>query len=420
MFVFLIVFMIMCCPVLAAEETIETVIVHLAADGTHTIPPNAAKRMGKSVSTIGEQLIVGRKAAEVAAKHEAYEKLIEEVFDRVLVGYSVQQVQILPNGHTADICLRLSPWGDAVQQAVLEVDFGGVSPKITELIRQDMGNIQSDINEALVGLPVDAVEWAGSAVKGAIREKLEARLPEFRSSIDIVAGTQTMVKLTLSPTSPVVQDVHIMLRSQTIPNLLLEQLRPALETTAQDLVGMPVALIDRHRAYFTKQLADFTAQHKLAKRFGILFTPSINAAGDTEVSFKAETNLYNFTIDGYLDMGRQQDNSSFKLHMGKKLTSKVEAFMETAFIPGSVTWKFTPGIFYHFDYTAAGFKYDISSQHSILLLKQYLGNRWSARFERTPADGSYEFALRYNLHEFISAEYVFTNTDRWLRLVGHL
>lgn len=413
-------FMLYCSFALAAEEPIGAVSVHLTTDGAQIVPPNTAKRMNKSVSAIGEQLLIGHKAAEVAANHEAYEKLIKEVFDRVLLGYSVEAVQVAPNGQIADIWLKLALWGDTVHEAALEVDYGGASAEVAQLIKQDMGNVQESIDEALVGLPVDAVEWAGSAAKSVIREQLEARLPEFRYSIDIVPGIRTVVKLTLSPTSPVVQNVHVALRSHTIPNLLLEQIRPELEAAVTGFTGLPAQFIDRHRAYFTNRLTELTARHTLAKRYGIVFTPSINAAAETEVAFKADTSLYNLTLDGYLDVGRRTDNNSLKLHMGKNFSNKTEAFLETTFLPGSVTWKFMPGMVYRYDYTAAGFKYDITNEHYILLFNQYLGNHWSARFERTPADGSYEFGLRYKLHEFVSLEYIFTNNDHWLRLIGNL
>lgn len=407
-------------PVLAAEDTIENIHVHLSAGDTKVLPANAQKRMTKSISTIGEQLLLGRRTTEVAANHAAYEKLIQEVFDRVLVGYSIQAVQLLPSNQTAEIRLMLTPWGETVHQAVLEVDYGGAAPEIVQLMRQDMGNLQKTIDEALIGLPVDSIDWAGSVAKSVVREELESRLPEFRSSLDIIPGERTVVKLTLSPTSPIVQNVHVALRSHTIPNLLLEQIRPGLETVANNLSGIPVAFIDRHREYFTRRMSEITQNHTLAKRYGLTFTPGINAAPEAEITLKAETNLYNVTLEGYLDMGRYEDNTSFKLHVGKNFDKKTELFIETIFIPGNVTWRFMPGILYHHDDTSVGTKYDISSERFILLFNQYLGHRWSVRFERTPAERRNEIGLRYKLHEFISAEYVFNSSEKWLRIVGHL
>jgi hypothetical protein len=217
-----------------------------------------------------------------------------------------------------------------------------------------------------------------------------------------------------------VQHVQLVLRSRSIPNILLEQIRPDLDSAVNELSGVPASFIDRHRGYFTNRLSEITAHNSMAKRYGIVFTPTINAAAETEVALQAETGMYNLALDGYLDVGHHEDNTSFKLHIGKNFSSKMEGFFESTFIPGSVTWKFMPGIVYRYDNTAAGFKYNINDDRCTFLVNQYIGNNWVARFERTPSDGSYEFGLRYKLHEFISAEYVFTNTDRWLRLIGHL
>ncbi|MCE5286577.1 MAG: hypothetical protein LLG02_12120 [Pelosinus sp.] len=414
------VLMVFSCPVFAAEDTIQAVSVHLMTDDKQALPAYAVKRMSRSVAAIGEQLLLGRKAAEIATNSGQYEKLIREVFDRVLVGYSIQSVEILPASQTADISLKLVPWGETVREVRLEVDYGGAAPEIVELIRKDLGNIQGTIDEVLLGLPVESVEWAGSVSKNVVREKIEARLPEFRSSIDIVPGESTLVKLTLSPTSPIVQNVHVALRSHSFPNILLEQVRPDVEAATNVLTGIPAAFIDRHRAFFTCRLSELTAQHALTKRYGLTFTPNINAAEETEVTLKAETSLYNVTLEGYLDMGRHDNDTSFKLHVGKNFGKKAEVFVENVFIPGSITWNVMPGMLYHHDYTAAGFKYDVSNSDFVLLLNQYLGNHWSVRFERTPISGRNEFGIRYKMHEFVSAEYVFTNTDKWLRLIGHL
>jgi hypothetical protein len=95
--------------------------------------------------------------------------------------------------------------------------------------------------------------------------------------------------------------------------------------------------------------------------------------------------------------------------------------MEITLIPTSVTWEFVPGWGHRLGpRTEAGAKYNLSSELGLLWLKQELDDRWSLRLERTPAKGFNEVALRYKLHEFLSAEYIVTTNNRWLRLVGNL
>ncbi|MCH3959571.1 MAG: hypothetical protein LKE51_09315 [Selenomonas sp.] len=52
--------------------------------------------MNRSVQTIADQLLSGQDVSLVTGSCSAKEQLIREVFDKVLVGYTVQQVIIVP------------------------------------------------------------------------------------------------------------------------------------------------------------------------------------------------------------------------------------------------------------------------------------------------------------------------------------
>lgn len=406
--------------VAAAEDvTVETVTVGVQA-GDAPPPSRVIKRMERSVATVGDQLLTGRKAADVADGKAAYEKLIREIFDRVLVGYAVQEVRITP-GATTHIAVRILPWGDVVRSVVLETDLGGISPQFANLFRQDMGDIEDKISQVLVGLPVDSVDWAGGLSKTVIRELLAAQLPEFRANLEIVAGTTTMVKLSLAPTGQLVNDVRVTLRSRTIPNFLLLDARPAVEDAAAPLRGLPVAFVERHHSYFRDMLTNVAASQPAAKRYGLRLASTLRPGVATDLEISAETTKYNVSLEGYLDMGRREDDISVRLHVGKYIGRQDEVFLETTFIPTSVTWEFVPGWGHRLGaHTETGAKYNLSSEQSIIWLKQELDDRWSLRLERTPSRRFNEVALRYKIHEFLSAEYIVTTDNRWLRLVGNL
>lgn len=402
----------------ASDDIVEKVTVSITASQTPTT--RIAKRMSASVGTVGEQMLVGRNVSDVANGKASYEKLIQEIFDRVLVGYSVQSVNLVPDSNTV-IQVAVAPWGEVVREVALEVDFGNISPEITDLVKKDMGNIEAKVNDVLVGLPIDAIDWAGGVSKILIREMLVSQLPEFRANFDIIAGARTVVHLSLAPLGATVQDVHVSLRSHTIPNVLLIAARPTVEQAGKSLVGLPVAFVERHRDYFTEKLAATAARHSIAKRYGLALTPVINPGVDTTVALDAETDQYKVALEGYLDMGRSKDNTSFKLHVGKFIGKQDEAFLEVDFIPSAVTWDFVPGWGHTFSpRTTAGMKYNISDQHNIVWLHQNLNRNLTLRLERTPAVNKNEFGIRYKMHDFLSAEYVVNKEDRWLRLIGSL
>jgi len=402
----------------ASDDVVEKVTVSLTASQSPTT--RIAKRMSASVGTVGEQMLVGRNISDVANSQATYEKLIKEVFDRVLVGYSVQSVILAPATNTT-IQVAVVPWGDVVHEVALEVDFGTISPELTDLVKKDMGDIEEKINDVLVGLPVDALDWAGGVAKIVIREVLSSQLPEFRANFDIVPGARTLVKLSLAPLGATVQDINVSLISHTIPNVLLSVARPTVDKASISLVGLPVAFIERHRDYFTAKLLATAAEYPIVKRYGLKITPVINPGTVTAIVLDAETDQYKVYVEGSMDMGRSKDNASLRLHAGKFIGKQDEAFMEVDFVPSSVAWEFSPGWAHTISpTTAVGLKYNIVDNKEVLWLHQDIGRNFSLRMERTPASNKNEFGVRYKIHDFISAEYIMNKEDRWLRLIGNL
>lgn len=405
----------------AASDTVDHIKVQIAAGSTAQSPPaRIVKRMSASVNTIGENVLLGHSIAGIEAQKSSYENLIREVFDRILVGYSVQQVLISP-GETTLISVVVTPWGDVVTDVALEVDFGNIAPEIAGMIGQDLGNIEERIHEVLIGLPIDAVEWAGSISKSMVRELLADQLPEFRANLEVVPGTRTVVKLSLIPQGKMIQDVQVALRSQSIPNLLLLQARPEISGAANILTGLPVDFVERHKAYFMQRIEEIVAGQAVVKRYGLTVAPVMNVASSTEIVVDVETTKYNIALEGYLDFGRDHDSSSAKLHLGRYTSKRDEAFFEAEFVPRTVSWRFMPGWGRRLrQTTTVGLKYEINHKQEILWLNQKLGGNWLLRLEQSPSDNYNEFGVRYKIHEFLSAEYVFTDEENWFRLVGNL
>ncbi len=405
-------------PAIAAAETVDSIVVNITSD---VMPPaRIAKRMTNSVVAVGEHVLLGKTVSDVTEKQAAYEKVVQEVFDRVLVGYMVQGVSIQPGTQTG-IAITLVPWGDIVRDISVEVDYGAMPAASAGLVRQDMGDVSEKVRNLLVGLPIDAVDWAGSMSKTLLHEYLEAQLPDFRTGIEIIAGPVTTVKISLLPQGPVVQDVQVSLRSKTIPNVLLLTARPDVEATAGELRGLPVSFVERHLAYFASRIQQKASQLPAVRRYELALTPVLEPGRETKVVLDAETDRYKITLEGHLDMGRQRDNTAAQLHVGKFLNKRDEAYMEVVFFPSQIAWQFKPGVFHRFGTnTNIGMKYNITDNQAVLCLNQPLSHDWSLRLERTPASGQTEIGFRYRLHDFISMEYIITNHDNWLRLIGDL
>lgn len=406
-------------PVSADSGKVENIIVKVKSSDV-TPPLRVVKRIEASISTVGEHVLIGKKIEDIAANKASYERIIQDVFDRVLVGYSVQQVDLVP-GTSVQILVTVVPWGEVVKDISLQLDLSAISPELHELIKKDMGNIEDSISNVLIGLPTDAVDWAGGVSRTVVRELVAARLPEFKADLDVSAGPRTQVKLILTPAGSTIKDVDIVMRSRTIPNILLWEARPQVEEAAKILRGLPVSFVQRHADFFRSRFDDKLAGHPATRRYGLSVQPEIKAGEDTIINITADTQKYKITLEGYLDMDKEQDNLAVKLHAGKHISKYDELFTEVTLIPNSMTWRFTPGWGRRIgSSTEAGIKYDVTQNHEIVWMNQQVNPKWSLRIERTPDTQNNEVGVRYRLHDFMSIEYIYDNHDRWIRMVGNL
>lgn len=405
-------------PLLFKESTVEEIQVQVMAKAVPST--RVLRRMSESVKTIGEHLLLGRSTIEVSGRRDHYERLVRDVFDRVLVGYTVEKVEIDPAAVT-QIRISLAPWGETVRNVSVRVDYSGIAPEAVNLVKLDMGKLEPDIQAALLGLPVDAVDWATGVARELIRELLSRQLPEFHFSLDIEAGRDTSVRLSLFPTGQVVREAKVSLRSFTIPNLMLIHARPAIEMQASSMRGLPVAYVERHRAYFTENIRLTTISDPLIRQFGLKVSPIVRPGPDTEVAISVEAERFRITADVLLDIGKERDNISGKVHLGQRISKRDEVFLELKVLPGMMTWEVMPGLGHQFaSDTWAGLRYRTNDKEWVAWLEQGLGGRWSLRAERWPNLNYNEIGIRYKLHDFLSAEFVLTNDRNWLRMVGHL
>ena len=401
-----------------AKISVEAIAVQIVA--TQIPSEKVLRRMSESVKTIGEHLLLGRSTIDVAARRDYYERLVRDVFDRVLIGYTVEKVEI-DSAQLTKIRLSVVPWGDTVRNVTLRVDYSGIAPEAIALVKHDIGKLDTEIQAALVGLPVDAVDWATGVARELIREILLRQLPEFHFSLDVQAGRDTAVRLSLFPTGTIVREARVSLRSQTIPNLLLVHARPTIEEQVRSMRGLPVAYVERHLAYFTERVRTTALADPVIRQFTLNVSPIVTPGQDTEVMVTVDSDRFRITAEVFLDTGKDRENISAKAHLGQKISKRDELFLELKVLPGMMTWEFMPGWGHQFGAdTWAWVRYRTNDREWVGWLEQGLGGRWSLRTERWSGLDRNEIGLRYKLHDFLSAEFIMTNDRSWLRMVGHL
>ncbi|MBO5244761.1 MAG: hypothetical protein J6B02_01535 [Selenomonadales bacterium] len=408
-------------PMAEASPAVERIEAVIAADGEVQLADPVVRRMQASVITVGDSLLMGKDVSAIEAHRAEYEGIIRDVFDRILVGYSVETAS-LRAGETTCITVRVSPWGDTIRSVRVETDFAGLSPSVADFVRSHVGSYEKTIESILLGLSVDSIDWATSVAKRTVNEQMAEDLPEFKAGFEVTGGRDTVIRLTFLPQGDIVKTVAVDLESTTIPHLVLWELRPKLETIAGDLVGLPVSYVARHQQFLCEEaVREVERKYPFIKKHGIVIVPTMNVGTKTDINLRVETTKYRIALESYLEMDKDDNNAKFKLHAGRYINARQEAFLDVEFSPGDIRWEFLPGWSYHAnEKTWLGIKYNLNRGDEWLFLEEAVGKRWKLRAELCPRSGESEIGLRYRLYDLFSLEYVIREGDKWIRLIGNL
>ena len=162
----------------AAAGRVENSQVQVSSPSS--LPPLIQGRMQTTVKAIADQLLLGHPVQDVQADRVRYEKIIREVFDKVLVGYSVAGVSIQA-AETAWVEVQIVPWADTIRQVKVSLAVEGMPPEVEALVREDLQGVDAVFSQSLEGLPLAAADWSNGVLKHSLNAFMEQHLPEFRA-----------------------------------------------------------------------------------------------------------------------------------------------------------------------------------------------------------------------------------------------
>lgn len=390
------------------------------------LPPLVAERMDRSVAAIAGQLIEGKEIAVLQTQQAGYENLIHEVFDKVLVGYTVKAVH-LEIAPVTTVRVELMPWSETIRSVTVETVVEGMPPRLERLVRQDLSGVEQVFAAALTDLPTAAADWTNGVLKQHVNAYMEKQLPEFRADFDLEPEREARVRLTIYPRLPVVRTVDLSMRSDTLPNSMLLSRREAMQTVVNDIVGVPVGFVARHQAELE---GEFSRELDRSPGFSLLHMQTqveIQPAECSHIMSRSNSEHYRLRLTGWLDVGRKESRHHdsdrdmlLRLHAGRMLSRRDEIFLLLDFWPEQVEWGYQAG----YSYALPGgrqlsLRYDLREKSFNYEARQQLGYGWLVRYEYRRGDHLGEAALRCRLHDFLSAEYVVNKDQNWLRLIGY-
>ncbi len=403
----------------AFSMPIEHVYVQVidVTDGT-SVP--LLNKMSNSMQLVAQQLLLDRDTEAILPAQQEYATLLSDIADRVLTGYYLQSTQLTVDKES-ELVLQVRPWNTAIRNVQVDLQFSGIEEQTSELLESKLPTLKKQLSDTIKGASIDASDWADGVLRKIVRQQVEEALPEFKVAVDLVnEADKTVVQVIVYPVGQLVRNVDYSMRSDAIPNILLMKLKHKYADECNKLRGLPVNYVERQK----QEIEEFLL-NKLRNEPEIIkyeLQPFVNITPDTDmdVEILIDSNKYKIWFEGYGDIGRNEDNLSGKAHFGKFISPKEEFFGEVETVLDDVDWNF--GVGYTRYWGKSGWTYvrRIQDGENNYKLEYNLDPKWRLRAEHFAKKNRNEYGVRYRIHEFLSAEYVYGGDEFYLRIIGNL
>lgn len=407
-------------PALAAAVMVQSVEVRLTVDGAG--PPAVVRaRIQETVETVAQRLLLGRAVDQLRPAQGQLQTTLATVVDRVITGYSVVETR-LEVGAAAVVAVRLRP-DLPVIQTVEVVPRTAVHPAVAPLV---LGPVERQLAPAvrtmLVGLPVEAMDWAGPLIAEEVRRAAEGLLPGFTAAVRVRAGAAGRVDIDLAAREGrVVRDIGVRFRSGSIPTILLEQHTPAVASLSEPIRGLPVPFAEAHREALERLLEERLRAYPPVWEYRIVVRAVLRVAETTYVTVLADSLLYLGRVEAAVNLGSQAPPPELRLHLGR-LFGRFEVFGEAAIPPNTFAGRYDLGVRYSVSETIhLGTSVTLNAVATTAWLSYRFSPDLSVRAAYEVHAQRLEGSVRYRFHEFLSGELVGTGRGEfWLRLISNL
>lgn len=378
------------------------------------------EKMSTSMQLVAQQLLLDRDTEAIQPVQQEYATLLTDIADRVLTGYYLQSTQLTIDKE-AELVLQIRPWSSAISNVQVDLQFSGIEQQTSELLESKLPNLKQRLHNTISGASVDASDWADGVLRKMVRQQVEAALPEFKVAVDLVnEADKTIVQVIVYPVGQLVRNVDYSMRSEAIPNILLMKLKYKYEDECNKLRGLPVNYVERQK----QEIAEFLLAKLRSEPELVEYDlhPRVHIEPDTDLGVEIiiDSDKYKIWFEGYGDIGRGEDNLSGKAHIGKFISPVEEMFGEVEVVLDDVDWNFGAGYTRYWGKSGWSYVRRMPDGDNNYRLEYYLDPKWRLRAEHFSGDDRNEYGVRYRIHEFLSAEYVYGGDEFYLRIIGNL
>lgn len=409
------------CNIVAAR-TVSHVTVTVRTVGVG-LPALAEKRMQAGIQTVGNHVLLARDTQDLQQRQEEYNRTLNDIVKRVLIGYTVERIQLIP-GTDTQLQVYLRPWGNTVRAVRVVYDYGAVSASGKSYMQADLQPVQAVAENALIGLPIDSLDWAGNAVQEILTAESARALPEFYPHITVQPGRTCVVKAVFVPKQPVIRKVEIRLHSENLPRTLFWGVRRHLAAQYLSLIGLPAAFVRRHMPELQEQIRQEVQAQDIVRNYRLQVLSSLQVGDETAIiSLQPHTEKYDVQGRVYVDMGRSdtQGDTVVEGTLGRKWGGSSELFISGRFTPATLRWNGLLGYYYRWGPdTKLGIQYETFPRAYYIWFTQKWNDHWQVWLERNLKQKENELGIQYRPHEYMGIEYIIAEKAQWVRLIGYM
>lgn len=404
---------------ISGVEAREIQTVQLEISYPQNIDVAVQKRMQASLLPITEQVLVGRTVQEIIPDKMVYQELFKDIVNRTFTGYQVASIN-LDLAEQSRLQVKLQAWGETITGVKMNFDYSGVQELWQPLIAAQALKATAQVPLIFQGMPIEATFWLNSVARERVYQQAQKYLPAFKVVTQLHGEKEPEFDVTIIPVGQEVQTVNLTMYSKNIPKLLMLESKNKFQRTVNTLRGLPLEFIRENQVAIKEILIKELLQDKFIARYKLFNSLNLIIAENLQVEVQLDLADYNFWLEGYLDLGRSEKSSSGKMHIGYDLSKNNEILLETSLYTDSMQFDVDLGIAQRYKKTTATYLRRVNSHEDIFRLQHQFNRDWGLRIERKPAEHENEFALSYRVHEFFTAEYVFSNKERYFRIVTRL
>jgi hypothetical protein len=257
-------------------------------------------------------------------------------------------------------------------------------------------------------------------------EFINSAFPDYSPGVSIEFGATSIVNIILETPENPVRRLRVRMSGDTVPNVVLDQLRDAITSRSDIVVGLPKALVMANLDAIGEHFASLVENDKSSGFF----------AAEAKVRFDYEdednsliaicevrSTIYDVNLRGYIDFGLEDaDSSEVEGRVGYFFSPEIEIMVVLNLYTNDMTlepdallgWRPREGSFF-----AGG--YDFEARNSKFFFSQKLGENIFAEGEIFAENDRSQFGLLYRFHQYFSGGLYGTGDgDYWFRTTFRL